>query len=134
MLVAYLFFILSLIGGGIAVRFVKAKANVFYIIGICMIVALAGAIITGDFYGRKLFSYDDPHLGGWIFIVVALWITSIMVFIMTYVKFPVVSRIFLGIAFVLTAILLVMCIYEAKVVFANGINSKSPQLQSDSME
>ena len=132
MLFAYSFFILLLIGGGIAFRLVKAKPIVFYLIMGGMFIAFAGAIITGDFYGRKLFSYDDPHLGGWIFIVGAMLVLSIMLFVMTYVKLPIASRVFLTIAFILTAILLVMCIYEAKVVFANGINSRSPQLSNES--
>ena len=134
MLFVYALFILALIGIGIAYRLIKAKQTVIYILLIGIVVALAGAIITGHFYGRKLFELDDPHLGGWIFVVGAMLVTSIMLFVMTYVKFPKLSKVFLAIAFILTAILLVMCIYEAKVVFANGINSKSPQLSSETSE
>ena len=126
MLFVYVFLFLLMIGATITFRLSREK-KILAIVSLTLFgVFLIGEIIVGLLYGRKLFALDDPHLGGWIFIVGALLMGSSCGFALTYVKLPIVSKILLGISFVLAGILLTMCIYEAKVCFANGINSNSP--------
>lgn len=130
MLFVYIAMLLLSIGSIIAARFIHHRIVPYILIGLSGAILL-GSIFVGKSYGEYLFQHDDPHLGGWIFIVVSLLLCSILGFAVTYKRFVMASRICLGIAFVLACILLVMCIYEAKVSFANGINSNSPGTTSE---
>ena len=131
MLILYILSILLLIGGTVMFRLGGHK-RVLLIVSIAMIVVgLAGSFGIAFPYGRKLFQNDDPHLGGWIFFVGALFALFSCGFAFTYVNCPILSKVFLALAFIVLGILFVMCIYEGKVVFKNGINSNSPGLSSE---
>ena len=130
MLFLYIAMLLLPIGGIIACKFIHHRIVPYIIIGLSGAILL-GSIFVGKSYGEYLFQYDDPHLGGWIFMVVSLLVGFALAFAATYRRFPIASKICLGIAFVLACILLVMCIYEAKVSFGNGINSNSPGKSSE---
>lgn len=80
----------------------------------------------GFLYGRELFKHDDPHLGGWIFACLALAFALASLTAVTWVKYPLISKIALGCCFALMVILLVMCIFESKAAFATGIGVHSP--------
>ena len=132
MLIVFLLLIILQFASVICFRLIQKKRVLSVIFLITFGLSFVGSLIVGMLYGKKLFALDDPHLGGWIFLVAGLLSGFICCFILLYRLFPLGSKIVLGIAFVLLCILFVMCIYEAKVIFANGINSNSPNGEESS--
>ena len=132
LILCFIMFLLA-VGATIAFRLLEGKKLFQYIClgGAILFVILFG--VFGCLAGRKLFEADDQKLGGWIFIVLALLVAHVQTFMITYKINIHVSRIALGVAFVLGILFIIMCIYEAKASFATGIGSNSPGYSSSSL-
>ena len=130
MLILYILMLLLGAGMSICYRLVKAKKVVLFVFLGVTAIAMILAMIFGYLYGKKLFEHDDPKLGGAIFLIFALAYAHVLLFIITYKTSVLVSRIALGVAFLLSIAFIIMSIYEAKVSFANGIGSNSPLVTS----
>ena len=132
-MVFYILSCLVLIGATVGAKLVKKKPwpVIFYsLLGVSFI----ASFIAGAMVGRELFSYDNPSLGMWIFLMFTAALSCGVGFALTYKVMPKLSMLLLGLAFAFAFACLIMCIYEAKEVFANGINSSSPGNSSEPSE
>ena len=133
MLILYIFMLLLGAALTVCYRLIKAKKVVLFVfLGVAAITMILG-MVFGYLYGKKLFEHDDPKLGGAIFLIFALAYAHVLLFVITYKSSVLVSRIALGVAFLLSIAFIIMSIYEAKVSFGNGIGSNSPLVTSGTL-
>lgn len=133
MLILYILMLLLGAGFTVCYRLIKAKKVVLYAFLGGVAISMILAMVFGHLYGKRLFEHDDPSLGGAIFLVFAIAYALILLFVITYKTSIWVSRIALGVAFLLFIAFIIMGIYEAKVSFANGIGSNSPIVTSSAL-
>ena len=127
-----LYILMLLLGAGLTVcyRLIKAKKAILFAFLGGVAITMILAMVFGYLYGKKLFEHDDPKLGSAIFLIFALAYAHVLLFVITYKTSVLVSRIALGVAFLLSIAFIIMSIYEAKVSFSNGIGSNSPLVTS----